>query len=117
MRDSTTSDLDQVSLGELVAMASAAPVLDARTEALLAGRAAAGDTEALEKLVRMTLRFAIDEAIRNRGLGSPQRDLVRKGVQTLVEAARRYDPARHGSFARFARGEVRRALSAKVSTN
>lgn len=115
MRDSTTSYLSGASVGELVSTASMEPVLDAALEAELARRVSDGDTEALERLVMGNLRVAVDEAIRNRGLGQPQRALVRRGVGVLIEAARMYDPDRHGSFSHFASERVRRALSDDVA--
>lgn len=114
MRDSTTSYLTGVSLAELVTTASTEPVLDERGEALLARRVRDGDAEALERLIFGNLRVAVDEAIRNRGLGAPQRDLIRVGVRVLMEAARAYDPDLHGSFSSFTRSRVRRALSENV---
>ena len=115
MRDSTTSYLSGASVGELGSTASMEPVLAAAVEADLARRVSDGDTEALERLVMGNRRVAVDEAIRNRGLGQPQRALLRRGVRVLIEAARIYDPDRHGSFSRFASGRVRRALSDDVA--
>ena len=115
MRESTTSYLTGASLDELVTTASVEPLLDEFGEAQLARRVQNGDREALERLVFGNLRIAVDEAIRNRGLGSPQRDLVRNGVRVLMDAARIYDPTEHGRFSQFVRLRVRSALSENVS--
>lgn len=106
-----TMDLDRASVVELVEAASAAPLLDAEREAALGVRAGAGDTRALEALVLGNLRIAVDEAIRNRGLGVAQHELVRQGVRTLIAAARVYRPERHGRFSNYAARRIRSALS------
>jgi DNA-directed RNA polymerase sigma subunit (sigma70/sigma32) len=101
---------EQLSVGDLVSMASAQPLLAEEDQAGLLQRIRAGDSAAIEELVLGNLRIAIDEAIRTRGLGRSQRELVRMGVRTLVEVAQAYDPARHGPFVRHARSSVRAAM-------
>lgn len=108
-------EFDELSLGDLVSMASDQPVLDQAHEDVLIRGAAEGDAGALEQLVLRNLRIAIDEAIRTRGLGLPQRQLVRMGVSTLVEAARSYDPLAHGRFSEHARRRVRSAMRESIS--
>jgi DNA-directed RNA polymerase sigma subunit (sigma70/sigma32) len=109
------SGLDHLSLGDLVAVASAQPVLDAEDEASLVKRAQLGDADASEQLVMRNLRIAIDEAIRTRGLGLPQRELVSTGVRTLLDAIRSYDAIADGPFASHVRARVRRAMRASLS--
>lgn len=108
---------DQLSVGELVSMASAQPMMAEEDEQGLIRRIQAGDPNAVEELVRATLRIAIDEAIRTRGLGLPQRELVRRGVRTLVEAAQTYDPLRHGRFADHARTSVRAVMIRSINVS
>ena len=98
------------SLDELVSTASSEPVIDLVAESRLAELLLDGDAEALDRLVRASLRIAIDEAIRNRGLGEPQEGLVRRAAHALMEAAHSYDPGRHGRFSIYARRAVRQAL-------
>ena len=105
---------DQLSVGDLVSMASEQPFLGEEDEAGLVRRIHQGDAGAVEELVRGNLRIAIDEAIRTRGLGRPQRDLVRVGVRMLVEAAQCYDPHEHGPFVNHARARVRNAMIQSV---
>jgi len=108
---------DQLSVGDLVSIASEHPHLAADEEIGIVERLRAGDPDALEELVRGNLRIAIDEAIRTRGLGPSQLQLVRAGVRTLVEAAQSYDPAQDGSFAEHARLRVRRTMIESVSVS
>ncbi|MDZ7779551.1 MAG: hypothetical protein U5R14_06375 [Gemmatimonadota bacterium] len=115
MNDATTSDLNGASLDELVTLASQEPVLDEKAEATLARRLSEGETEARQRLLMGNLRMAVDEAIRHRGLGAPQSQLVRRAVRTLATAARDYDPELHGLFSRYAGRLVRSALSEEVT--
>ena len=103
------TDFAQLSLGDLIAVASAQPVLDEQAEDSLLERARAGDLEAREMLVMGNLRIAIDESIRIRG-GLPQRKLMPTGVRTLLEAIRTYDPVVHGPFSSHVRARVRRGI-------
>jgi len=106
---------DQLSVGDLVSMASSQPLLSDQEEEGLILRIQAGDADAVEDLVRACLRIAIDEAIRSRGLGLPQRELVRIGVRSLVDAAQAYEPGLHGRFADHARASVRETLIRSVN--
>jgi RNA polymerase primary sigma factor len=108
---------DQLSVGELVSMASAQPMMAEEDEQSLIRRIQEGDAEAVEELVLGSLRIAIDEAIRTRGLGLPQRELVRHGVRTLVEAAQTYDPVSHGRFVDHARASVRQVLIRSINVS
>jgi DNA-directed RNA polymerase sigma subunit (sigma70/sigma32) len=103
-------DFAHLSLGALIEVASAQPVLDDLDEGALVERAQQGDAEAHEMLVLSNLRVAIDEAIRTRGLGQPQRKLVPRGVSTLLEAIRTYDPAVDGLFSSYVQSRVRMAI-------
>jgi len=106
---------DQMSVDDLVSMASSQPFLAEEDERILIGRMRDGDPDAMEELVRGCLRIAIDEAIRTRGLGRPQRELVRLGVRALVEAAQTYEVSPHGRFFDHARAGVRESLVRSVS--
>jgi DNA-directed RNA polymerase specialized sigma subunit len=107
---SSSGAIGDVSLADLVTTASCEPVIDETSESLLIESCREGHTGALEKLIRANLRIVIDEAIRERGLGERQADMVRRGLQALVESADRYDPSRDGSFSAYARGAVRNAI-------
>ena len=115
MREATTSYLSDAPVGELVTTASREPLLDEEHELALIRRFRQGDTEALERLLMSNLRVAVDEAIRNRGLGRSQGMLVRRGITVLIEAARTYDPDLHGPFSGYAGQRVRSTLSEDVS--
>lgn len=112
-----TQDLSQLSLRDLIAVASAQPVLDEGAEGTLIGLARMGDTEAREQLVMGNLRVAIDEAIRTRGQGMPQRTLVPMGVRTLLDAIDTYDPIVDGSFSGYVQSRVRLTMRAGIGVS
>jgi DNA-directed RNA polymerase sigma subunit (sigma70/sigma32) len=108
---------DQLSVGDLVSMASAQPLLAEEEEQGLIRRIRDGDPDAMEELVLGCLRIAIDEAIRTRGLGRPQRELVRLGVRSLVDSAQSYEPTLHGRFVDHARASVRETLIRSINVS
>ena len=110
MPTETPFEVTSASVEDLVARASETPVLDASQQARLAARLKGGQQDALSELIEAHLRVAVDEAIRNRGLGLPQDVLVREAARALVACAPVYDPDRHGSFARYARRKIRAAI-------
>ncbi len=108
-------DLTKLSVGDLVWMASSHPVLDeAHQDRLLRG-ARAGESDAIGELVLANLRIAVDEAIRARGLGLPQRKLVRLAAEAMLDAVQSYDPAIHDGFSEHVRGRIRDVLRKSVS--
>jgi DNA-directed RNA polymerase sigma subunit (sigma70/sigma32) len=113
----SAADLSTLSIGTLVWVASAQPVLDDAAEDELVRRAGDGDRAALEQLAMSNLRIVIDEAIRARGLGIRQDKLVRLGAEALMDAVRRYEAGRHGRFSRHVRLRVRAAFQEAMSVS
>jgi DNA-directed RNA polymerase sigma subunit (sigma70/sigma32) len=111
----TPDVVTELDIVDLVEVASAQPLMDEHDEDTLVDRARQGDSEAREELVMRNLRVAIDEAIRTRGLGQPQRKLVPTGVRTLLDAIGSYDPLVDGPFSSHVRARVRRAMKASLS--
>jgi len=112
---SRPDDLAHLSVGSLVWVASAQPVLDERTEDELIRLAREGDRDVVEELAMSNLRIVIDEAIRARGLGMAQDQLVRIGVTALLDAVRLYDPQADGRFSVHVRARVRAAFQRTIS--
>jgi len=79
-------------------------------ERALGARVREGDEAALRRLVEANLRFVVSYAKRYRGLGVPFLDLIHEGNLGLIEAARRFDPARNVKFISYAVWWVRQAL-------
>jgi DNA-directed RNA polymerase sigma subunit (sigma70/sigma32) len=112
MTDPTTY-LDSGSLRDFVHAASSEPVLGEEEEAALVEALRLGDTEASDRLIRLHLRDAVDEAILHRG-DVAVRTLIQQAVRGLVEAANRYQPARDGAFRSYARSWMKREIRATV---
>ena len=76
----------------------------------LGRRIQGGDQEALKRLVESNLRFVVHYAKRYRGLGLAYMDLIHEGSLGLMEAAKRFDPARNVKFISYAVWWVRQAI-------
>ena len=74
-----------------------------------------GDSAALARLVECNLRFVVSYAKRYRGFGVPFLDLIHEGNLGLIEAARRFDPARNVKFITYAVWWVRQAMMHALS--
>lgn len=82
-----------------------------REERLLGERIrASGDEAAIRRLVEGNLRFVVSYAKRYRHLDVPFLDLIHQGNLGLMEAARRFDPARNVKFITYAVWWVRQAI-------
>jgi RNA polymerase primary sigma factor len=68
------------------------------------------DDNALSTLVESNLRFVVMYAKRYRGLGVSFLDLIHEGNLGLIEAAKRFDPARNVKFITYAVWWVREAM-------
>ena len=73
------------------------------------------DQAALRELVEGNLRFVVSYAKRYRGLGVPFLDLIHEGNLGLMEAARRFDPARNVKFITYTVWWVRQAMTHALS--
>jgi RNA polymerase primary sigma factor len=86
------------------------PRLTPGEERAVAESAWRGDAEAQRRLVEANLRFVVSYAKRYRDLGVPLLDLIHEGNLGLMEAARRFDPARNVKFITYAVWWVRQAI-------
>jgi RNA polymerase primary sigma factor len=86
------------------------PLLQRAEETEIGRRVRAGDSEALDHLVRSNLRFVVSVAKRYQNLGVPLPDLIAEGNVGLVRAAHLFDPERGVRFISYAVWWIRQAI-------
>lgn len=85
-------------------------LISADEEVALAKRIKEGDQQALEKLTKSNLRFAVSVAkqYQNQGLSLP--DLINEGNLGLIKAAKRFDETRGFKFISYAVWWIRQSI-------
>lgn len=86
------------------------PLLTKEQEQQLAHRVQKGDPDAFDHLVASNLSFVVKVASEYRNLGLPLEDLLNEGNLGLIEAARRYDPAKGTKFITYAIWWIRKSI-------
>ncbi|HUI90847.1 MAG TPA: RNA polymerase sigma factor RpoD/SigA [Chitinivibrionales bacterium] len=84
--------------------------LSAEEEAQTARRIHKGDSEALEKLVKANLRFAVSVARNYQNQGLPLSDLIHEGNLGLIRAAKRFDEKKNFKFISYAVWWIRQGI-------
>lgn len=104
-RDRIVAELKSVSSSDwsgIVRMANAQRILEKGEERALLKRAAEGDERARDELVITHLRLCVTMAIKSRGYGLPDSDLVTEAVTGLIIAIDKFDPAHDTRLATYA---------------
>jgi RNA polymerase primary sigma factor len=101
---------DAISLDAYLREIARFPELTTAEERHLAGRVQRRDDDALARLVASQLGLVLRYAQQYQYLGAPLADLVHDGNLALVDAARRFDPDRHGRFGTYALWWVRQGV-------
>ncbi len=104
------SNPDKTVLSRYFTEIRAYPLLTKEQEQQLARRVQKGDKHAFEHLVASNLSFVVKVASEYRNLGLPLEDLLNEGNLGLIEAARRYDPAKGTKFITYAIWWIRKSI-------
>ena len=86
-------------------------VLSAEEEQALGARIAAGDTDALDTLIRHNLRLVVGVAKRFQGRGLDMADLFQEGCIGMIRAATKFDHTRGRKFSTYATWWIRQSCS------
>ena len=102
----------------MVREAMRAPYLERDEEHELAVRwIEHGESKALHKLIAAHMRLVISMASRFRNFGLPMADLIQEGHVGLLEAARRFEPAREVRFSTYATWWIRASIQDYILRN
>ncbi|MDR0662687.1 MAG: RNA polymerase sigma factor RpoD/SigA [Spirochaetaceae bacterium] len=110
---STTADENVLTL--YLKDISRIPLLSREEEDTIARKAATGDQDALNKLVRANLRFVVNVAKRYQGQGLPLTDLISEGNIGLISAVSRFDVDKGYHFISYAVWWIRQAILKAIS--
>ena len=91
--------------------------IDAEEEVRLAKRIKEGDKDALDKLVKANLRFAISVAKQYQNNGLPLEDLIQEANLGLCRAAELFDPTRGFKFISYAVWWIRQYILLALSNH
>lgn len=87
------------------------PLLSAEEERTLAMACAAGDPEAIRRMVNSNLRLVVSIAREYAGRGVPLLDLIQEGSIGLLAAAKRFDYTLNYRFSTYATKWIRQGVS------
>jgi RNA polymerase primary sigma factor len=93
------------------------PTYSEEEEKALGVRVHSGDKEAQRRLVEANLRFVVSYVKKYQGMGLGLLDLINEGNLGLLEAARRFDPARNVKFISYAVWWIRQAIIHALTQN
>ena len=87
------------------------PLLSAEEELELAKACAAGDPEAIRRMVSCNLRLVVSIAREYTGRGVPLLDLIQEGSIGLLIAAKKFDYTREVKFSTYATKWIRQGVT------
>ena len=87
------------------------PLLTEQEERELAAKCAAGDEEAIRKMVNANLRLVVSVAREYAGRGVPLLDLIQEGSIGLLTAARKFDHTLQYRFSTYATKWIRQGIT------
>ena len=91
------------------------PLLSYEEEKALAQRIAAGDTEAVDEMVKHNLRLVVSVAKKYKGCGLSLLDLIQEGNVGLIESAKKFDLSKGYRFSTYATWWIRQKIGRALS--
>ena len=85
-------------------------ILTREEEIKLAESIKAGDSKAIQEMVRRNLKYVVTVANKYRGLGISLQDLIEEGNIGLIQAAKRFDVSRNVKFITYAVWWIKQAI-------
>jgi RNA polymerase primary sigma factor len=108
-------DADRDILDQYLYEVSQTPLLTPQQEIAIARLVRAGDTEAMQELIKRNLRFVISVAKKYQNRGLPLSDLIGEGNLGLLTAARKFDPDQGVKFISYAVWWIRQSILAALA--
>ena len=108
-------DSDRDILDQYLFEVSQTPLLTPQQETAIARLVQAGDSEAMQELIKRNLRFVISVAKKYQNRGLPLSDLIGEGNLGLLTAARKFDPDQGVKFISYAVWWIRQSILAALA--
>jgi len=90
-------------------------LINSEKENELAKKAKAGDSQAINQLIKANLRFVITVAKQYQGKGLDLVDLIQEGNYGMLKAAQSFDPNKHIKFISYAVWWIRQSIMKAIS--
>lgn len=111
LTDPTPKKGREEDLSQYLQMIRKYPMLTETEELELAKLCAAGDEEAVRRLVNANLRLVVSIAREYAGRGVPTMDLIQEGSMGLLRAARKFDYTKQCRFSTYASPWIRQRIN------
>jgi RNA polymerase primary sigma factor len=108
-------DAERDILDQYLFEVSQTPLLTPQQEMAIARLVQAGDTEAMQELIKRNLRFVISVAKKYQNRGLALSDLIGEGNLGLLTAARKFDPDQGVKFISYAVWWIRQSILAALA--
>jgi RNA polymerase primary sigma factor len=102
--------VDKDSLNAYLRKIKSIPLLTKEEEQTLGKKIQQGNEQALNELIRKNLKYVVSVAAKYKGCGMSLPDLINEGNIGLIQAAKRFDPAKDVRFITYAVWWIRQGI-------